>query len=79
MLINKITRPQFCLYAETSTDEPNKKNINIIKTSGSSICAARMHISYRNHTVFKALKTSCLNGQIVSKHTVNGPFKAVSD
>lgn len=53
------------------------ENINIIKNVWER--RMRMHILQRNHTVFKALKTSCLNGQIVSKHTVNGPFKAVPD
>lgn len=41
------------------------ENINAIKLP---MCAVCMHILYRDHTVFKALKTSCLSGLCPGVH-----------
>lgn len=65
----------FCEQAETSTDRPHGGKF-LLKSPPclGAPYVQPVYISHRDHRVLKALKTSCLNGQIVSERTVNRLF-----
>lgn len=67
-------RDIFCEQAETSTDGPHGGKIFFSPPCLGAPYVQLVCIFHRDHGVFKALKTSCLNGQIVSERIVNWLF-----